>query len=312
MTKQECLISIAIPVLNEAENIAPLMERLIVVAAEMPQYDFEFLFSDNDSSDSTWEKICEHAQSDSRVKGILFSKNVGFQNSILENFRNCKGNAIVQIDADLQDPPELIPKFLEEWQRGAEVVYGRRVIRKENLFISGVRRFGYRLIDLMSDSGITRDAGDFRLIDRKVADAVLRQNLVNPYLRGVISSLGFKQVGIDYSRSAREIGQSKFPLRRVFSLGFSAIINHSVFPLRLATYLGGFTLVVSILNGVYAFIAHFKNPDLPAGFTTTQLYLLASIGLNSLFLGIIGEYISRIYRILTNAERPIISKSINT
>jgi glycosyltransferase involved in cell wall biosynthesis len=305
------LISVCIPVFNEEEILVDLYQRLVILARTENRYNFEFIFSDNASIDSTWSLVKGLSESDSRVKGIRFSKNFGFQNSILANYAKSSGAAAIQIDADLQDPPELISDFLRAWELGASVVYGIRVERPENVFWRIIRKFGYVLVDLMSETKIPRGAGDFRLLDRKVLDALLAQSHSNPYIRGVIASLGFKQVGIPYARVAREKGESKFPLRQVLGLGFQGIINHSTVPLRLATYLGGGVLLLSLFTSAYSLVTHFTNSNLPPGFTTTQLYLLASIGLNSLFLGIIGEYLLRIYRILRTEPVVIIDEEAN-
>lgn len=306
------LISICIPVFNEKENIHSLYQALVELTEVENAYDFEFSFSDNASTDGTWGEITKLAEIDSRVRAIRFSKNFGFQNSILANYAEARGAAVVQIDADLQDPPLLISQFLREWEKGVAVAYGVRFERPENFVKRRLRRFGYLIIDLLSETKIPHDAGDFRLLDRKVVDALLSQSHANPYIRGVIPGLGFQQVGIKYSRAERVNGESKFPLRSVFRLGFQGIINHSTMPLRLATYLGAAVLVFSFLTSVYSILAHFMNSDLPPGFTTTQLYLLASIGLNSLFLGIIGEYLLRIYRLLRKEPLVIVDRRIGS
>ena len=305
------LISVCIPVFNEEEILVDLYQRLVILARTENRYNFEFIFSDNASVDSTWSLVKGLSESDSRVKGIRFSKNFGFQNSILANYAQSSGAAAIQIDADLQDPPELVSDFLRAWELGASVVYGIRVERPESVFWRIIRKSGYVLVDILSETKIPRGAGDFRLLDRKVLDALLAQSHSNPYIRGVIASLGFKQVGIPYARVAREKGESKFPLRQVLGLGFQGIINHSTVPLRLATYLGGGVLLLSLFTSAYSLVTHFTNSNLPPGFTTTQLYLLASIGLNSLFLGIIGEYLLRIYRILRTEPVVIIDEEAN-
>ena len=296
--KNTKLISICIPVLNEAENIPFLLDKLNLVANSLPQYDFEFVFSDNHSIDGSWNQIYLASQSDARIKGIRFSKNFGFQNSILANFKRSQGDAVVQIDADLQDPPELLIQFLEQWEHGYHVVYGIRTHRPENWFIRFFRLAGYFVINFLGEFEIPKNAGDFRLLDRKVVDALLRQSPLQPYLRGSIAGLGFNQIGISYKRNERSRGESKFPIRKVFNLGLIGVFNHSLIPLRISTFVGGSTLLLSVLGGLYYVIQQEINKNLPPGFTSTQVLILAGIGLNAFFLGIIGEYISRIYRIV--------------
>ena len=186
------LISIAIPVLNEADNLGRLYDRLTAIADRMSaRCDLEFVFTDNHSDDETWEMLRRLSESDGRVRALRFSRNFGFQRSILVNYLHSRGDAVLQIDADLQDPPELLETFFDLWQSGFKVVYGIRRKRSEGAFMNGFRRMGYWLVDAMSEHRIPRDVGDFRLIDRAVIDALAKFRSPNPYLRGMIAGLGF-------------------------------------------------------------------------------------------------------------------------
>lgn len=208
-SKKKPLISISIPVLNESGNLDTLYGRLVSLAAKMEtRCDLEFVFSDNHSDDSTWEMLTELAAKDARVRAIRFSKNYGFQRSILANYMHTRGDAVMQIDADLQDPPELLEAFFERWQEGYEVVYGVRRKRPESWLLNNFRRLGYWAIDKVSEHPIPRDVGDFRLVDRKVVDVLLRTKTANPYLRGMIAGIGFNQTGIPYDRDARVAGRA--------------------------------------------------------------------------------------------------------
>ena len=238
------------------------------------------------------------SQIDKRIKGLRFSKNFGFQNSILANFKRSQGDAVIQIDADLQDPPELIVNFLDYWESGYQVVFGVRTHRPENWVLRFIRSVGYSVIDFLGEFEIPKNAGDFRLLDRKVVDVLLTQSPLQPYLRGTIAGLGFNQIGISYNRHERIREESKFPIKRLLNLGLVGVLNHSLIPLRISTFVGGITLILSILGGSYYVIQQELNANLPPGFTSTQVLILAGIGLNAFFLGIIGEYISRIYRIV--------------
>lgn len=309
--KNTVLISICIPVLNEEEAIPVLVARLDAVVSKLPEYSFEYIFSDNASTDDTWETILDCAKNNARIRAIRFSKNFGFQNSILSNYAHASGQAIIQIDADLQDPPELISEFLMKWQDGYKVVYGIRQERQEGLFLKLFRSSGYRFIDALSEHRIPRNVGDFRLIDKVVVDEILKQSHSNIYLRGLVASLGFSDIGIPYARNSRMVGESKFPVKKIFTLGMAGLLNYSTVPLRLATYLGGFVLLLTFLASFYSIASYFVVDNIPRGFTSTQVYLLASIGLNSFFLGIIGEYILRIYRILRKDPVTIIDKRLN-
>jgi glycosyltransferase involved in cell wall biosynthesis len=309
--KDNTLVSICIPVLNEEQAIPALVARLDSVALKLPAYSFEYIFSDNASTDNTWQTILDCAKNNSRIRAMRFSKNFGFQNSIVTNYAHASGRAVIQIDADLQDPPELISDFLAKWEEGFKVVYGIRQERPEGLLIRLFRNSGYRFIDALSEHRIPRNVGDFRLIDESVVQEILKQSHSNIYLRGLVASLGFSEIGIPYSRNSRTVGESKFPVKKIFTLGMAGLLNYSTVPLRLATYLGGFVLLMTSLGALYSIASYFMVDNIPRGFTSTQVYLLASIGLNSFFLGIIGEYILRIYRILRKDPVAIIEKSIN-
>ncbi len=212
------LISIVLPAYNEELNIRPLFERLRPILAQLSdRFRFEFVVTDNHSTDRTFAVLQEVAAGDPRVRVFRFSRNFGFQRSILTGYMQCRGDAAIQLDVDLQDPPELIPVFLDKWQAGADVVYGIRIKRSEGRVITFARSLFYRLIDLLSEDKLPVDAGDFRLISRRVIDIVCAYRDANPYLRGTIATLGFEQVGVSYARSARKFGESKFPFSKLLS-----------------------------------------------------------------------------------------------
>lgn len=311
-TDRKPLISLSIPVLNEQDNLDALYARLSALADRMAsQCDLEFVFSDNHSNDATWSKLAELARRDARVRAIRFSKNFGFQRSILANYMHTRGDAIMQIDADLQDPPELLEVFFKRWQEGYQVVYGVRKKRQEGIFINGFRKLGYWLIDIISDHSIPRDAGDFRLIDRRVAHALLQIKTASPYLRGMIAGLGFNQIGIDYERDARTAGESKFGVARLVRLGLTAVLNHSAVPLRLASMAGVLMLLFSCIGAIYYLVLRILHPDLPRGLASIHILVLFGIGLQSLLLGIVGEYLLRIYLILRGEPVAIVESSVN-
>lgn len=312
MKNRKPLITISIPVLNEEGNIQALYNRLTRLADKMrDRCDLEFLFSDNHSSDATWQLISELSRKDSRVRAIRFSKNVGFQRSILANYLHARGDAVMQIDADLQDPPELLEKFFDKWQNGYHVVYGIRRKRPESPFLHTFRKFGYWVIEKISEHPIPRDVGDFRLIDRKVIHALSQIKTANPYLRGMIAGLGFNQTGIPYDREARTAGESKFNVTRLVRLGLTAVFNHSAVPLRSAFFLGVSILAASILGALYFVILKLFQPDFPQGFASLYILILFGIGLNAFLLGIIGEYLLRIYLVLRADPIAIVEKSAN-
>lgn len=306
------LISISIPVLNEADNLDALYERLDRLAAQMKgKCELEFVFSDNASADDTWRKLTEFAAQDNRIRAIRFSKNFGFQRSILANYIHTRGDAVLQIDADLQDPPEMLEKFFELWQQGYQVVYGVRRKRKEGTVINTLRKAGYWFIDKISEYPIPRDAGDFRLIDRRVVDALKKYKSSDPYLRGLIAGMGFRQIGVPYDREARIAGKSKFSLTQLIRLGLTGVFNHSVIPLRLATYAGLLLVGLSVLGTIYYVLLKLLRPDLPQGLASIHILVLFGIGFQSLLLGILGEYLLRIYLILRAEPVAIVEQSLN-
>jgi glycosyltransferase involved in cell wall biosynthesis len=312
MGKRKPLISICVPVFNEERNIRPVYDALVTTLAEVnEQYEFEFLFTDNHSSDRTFEVLAELASVDPRVRAIRFSRNFGFQRSILTAYNNARGDAAVQIDCDLQDPPSLIIEFLRKWQSGYQVVYGVRTTRKESWGMSTTRKIFYRLIDSLSDDPLPHDAGDFRLIDRRVLDQLLKFDDYQPYLRGAIAALGFEQIGIPYSRAERHYGESKFSFGELIGLALDGILNHSVVPLRIATYLGLLISLLTFLGIVgYGIGRVVFGANWPPGFATVIMLILGSLSLNALFLGIIGEYIGRIYRQVKNRPLTIIEREL--
>jgi dolichol-phosphate mannosyltransferase len=312
MCKRKPLISICVPVYNEERNVRLVYESLLSILAGVgDRYDFEFLFTDNHSTDRTFAALTELASLDPRVRAIRFSRNFGFQRSILTAYNNARGDAAVQIDCDLQDPPSLILEFLEKWESGYQVVYGVRTASKESWGMNTTRKIFYRLIDSLSDDPLPHDAGDFRLIDRRVLDQLLKFDDYQPYLRGAIASLGFEQIGIPYSRAERQHGESKFSFGELIGLALDGIFNHSVVPLRIATYLGLLISVVTFLGIVCYGIGRLVfGANWPPGFASVIVLILGSLSLNALFLGIIGEYLGRIYRQVKRRPLTIVEREV--
>ncbi len=307
------LISLVMPVFNEEANIIAAYERILGVFEPLaPRYDFEIVFTDNHSTDSTFALISKLAEKDRRVRGFRFSRNFGYQRSILEGYRQCRGDLAVQLDVDMQDPPELVPGFLELWEQGYKVVYGIRRSRPgEAAYLRGLRKFFYRLIDALSEDELPVDAGDFRLIDRCVLDVLARMDDAQPYLRGTIASMGFEQIGVPYDREERMAGVSKFSMRQYLSLSVDGMLNHSTMPLRIATYTGLTLAAVTALVMLGYVIGKFVlGQEWPAGFATTTTLLLLSLSLNAMFLGVIGEYLGRIYLQVKRGPNTIIERRV--
>ena len=308
------LITILVPVFNEEQNIEPLYQALQPIWLQLSdRYDFEVLFTDNHSTDTTFSVIERLAARDPRIRGLRFSRNFGFQRSIFTGYAHAHGDAAVQIDCDLQDPPSLILEFVKYWEAGHLVVYGIRSSRKEGWLINKTRHSFYRLIDSLSEDDLPLDAGDFRLVDRRVIDELKTIDDYQPYLRGTIAALGFNQIGIPYDRAERARGTSKFSFGDLVGLALDGILNHSIVPLRIATYMGlGVSVLTLVAVFAYAVGRIFFGANWPPGFASVIILILGSLGLNALFLGIIGEYLGRIYKQVKRRPLTVIEREIDS
>lgn len=306
------LVSVLIPAFNEEENVERAYEAVRTVFDGLPGYDFEIVFTDNHSTDRTFPLLKAIAARDKRVRVIRFARNYGYQRSVLVAYKAARGDCSVQIDCDLQDPPALIPELLKHWEQGHQVVYGVRRSLPDGPVTAFARKAFYRLMRSMSEDDLPIDAGEFRLVDRVILDELRTVDDTSPYVRGLISSMGFSQVGIEYDRQARVAGESKFPLRALIGLAVDGVLNHSLIPLRIASLT---SLVVATITFVVIFIYLIGRllfgQDWPTGFATTTVLLLMSIMLNAMFLGIIGEYLGRIYMQSKRRPVPIIEASLN-
>lgn len=308
------LISVLIPVFNERENVRRAATEVTDEFRRLEsRYDFEIIFTDNHSDDGTDLVLRDMAMQDPRIKVMRFIRNFGFQKSLLTAYRAAAGVAAIQIDCDLQDPPAMIPRFLEKWEAGHDVVVGIRIKRIEPLLLQAGRRLYYKLLrKIAAEYNIVENAGDFRLVNRRILDLLKQVNDAQPFTRGMISSLSANQTGIPYERNVRKFGKSKFPLRRLFGFAAGGVISHSMVPLRLATVAGLGAFLLSILVGLYyAFAWVLAGKQWPAGFATTALLLLFSIGLNGIFIGIVGEYVGRIYEQVRYRPTTIVEWSMN-
>lgn len=312
MASHETLISICIPVFNEEDNVMRATERVAQVFAELPGYNYEIIFTDNHSTDRTFDLLTEVAISDPRIRVARFASNVGYQRSILTGYMLAKGEAVVQLDCDLQDPPELIGKMLQLWREGTEVVYGVRRKRKEGFVVTAARKGFYRLLDFLSEIKLPHDAGDFRLVDRKVIEVMRHIDDKSPYLRGMITLIGFRQVAFKYDREKREFGESKFNLSSLFRLAIDAIVSHSSVPLQIASYIGfGLALIAILIGAGYLTAKILGGAAWPSGFTTLAILILANMALTSMLLGVMGLYLSRVLIQTRQGPISVIEDSIN-
>jgi len=307
------LITLSIAAYNEEGNVERLLQRITAFAAGQPDYRFEFLFTDNASTDRTFELLAAAARRDPRIRVLQLSRNFGVQRSLLTNYLNARGDAAIQLDADLQDPPELAAEFLALWRQGYKVVYGIRRRRKEGWAINWLRRRFYAVVTALSDVEVPRDAGDFRLIDRVIINHLSEFKESAPYLRGIIASLGYPQTGIPYDRDMRRAGKSKFGWTDLVRFAIDGLVNQSTRPLHIITQFGIWTSLLAFLASLfYLGVYVFSNSTQPSGFMTLVLLILFSMGVNAAILGTIGEYVGRIYNNVRSGPLTIIANRIES
>ncbi len=297
MKQEQPLISIVVPVYNEQEVLEELYRR---VSTSMSVLDdpWELILVDDGSVDDSAGIIEQLHERDPRVKGISFSRNFGFQEAVSAGLTYARGEAIILSDADLQDPPEVIPEMIEKWREGSDVVYGVRSSREGETWFKKLTALAfYRLIRRITSVEIPLDTGDFRLMDRRVVNAILEMPERNRFLRGMVPWVGFSQVGMPYEREARFAGQSKFnSVRQMLPFAIDAITSFSYFPLQLATILGFIIALISLVAiFVVVVIRVFGEAHELTGQATTLVAVLFLGGVQLISLGIIGEYLGRIY-----------------
>jgi polyisoprenyl-phosphate glycosyltransferase len=290
------LVSVVVPCFNEEEVLRETNRRLTGALEQMP-LRFEIIYVDDGSGDSTPEILRELAASDERVRVVRFSRNFGHQMAITAGLEHASGDAVAVIDADLQDPPEVIVEFVKKWMDGYDVAYGVRAERDgETAFKLWTAKVFYRCIDRLSDTRIPMDTGDFRLMDRRVVDALLSMPERDRFVRGMVSWLGFSQVAVPYHRAARAAGVTKFSVFKMLRFALDGIFSFSIVPLRLATWMGFTASGVAIAVMLYAVTERlFHFPGLVKGWTSTFTAILFVGGVQLICIGIIGEYVGRIY-----------------
>ena len=305
-------ISIIVPFLDEEENLPLLYERCTQVFQSLEE-DVEFVFIDDGSTDGSLAWVKQTAEKDPSVKYIQLSRNFGHQRAITSGMHLCTGDAAVIIDADLQDPPEVIADLIAKWKEGFEVVHAVRSSRKGE---SGLKKFlahiFYRLLSKMTEVDMVVDAGDFRLLDRKALDALNAMPEQHRYMRGLASWIGFSQTTVEYERDARHAGITKYPIIKSIHLALNAITSFSGTPLRFIFYLGTVLCTLSVGIGIYLFIVwnFIQTSPMHAGTTYLTLAIFFVSGLQMLCMGILGQYLRRVFDEIKN--RPLyLIKSTN-
>jgi glycosyltransferase involved in cell wall biosynthesis len=287
-------ISLIFPVYNE-EEVLPVLDERVRRMIDQLEYDFEVILINDGSQDKSLDLMKQFHEADPRFKVIDFSRNFGHQVAITAGIDFAVGDAVILMDADLQDPPELLPQFLSKWNEGYQVVYAVRKSRQEHLFKRLSYAVFYRVLQHISDIPIPLDSGDFCLMDRVVVDTLKSMPERNRFVRGLRSWAGFHQISLKYDREKRYSGEVKYTLSKLMKLAFDGIFAFSYFPLQLASYMGFIISFISFLGIlVYLYKKLFVGGE-PQGFPTLVILILFMGGIQLIFLGIIGEYIGRIY-----------------
>jgi len=294
ISENNVYLSVVLPIFNEEENIGELYRRLSK-SLKLINGEYELIFVNDGSFDDSLHLLLELRKSDGRVKILNFSKNFGHQAAISAGIDYSNGKSIVLMDSDLQDPPEILPDILKEWENGADVVYGVRKKRREHVFKKFSYFAFYRILQVVSNINIPLDSGDFCLLDKKVAEQIKRMPERNRFIRGLRSWVGFNQVAFPYEREIRFAGEVKYTFRKLVRLGLDGIFSFSSFPLRLATYLGFLTSVMGVIYLFFILGFYFVKGTSPQGWTSLIVLFLVISGIQMIVLGMIGEYIARIY-----------------
>ena len=289
------VFSVVVPIWNE-EAVIPELYRRVIETMDSTGESWELICVNDGSHDRSLPMLIELRAQDERVKVIDFSKNFGHQIAITAGADYAEGDAVIVMDADLQDPPDVVLRMIEQWRAGYEVVYAVRAKREgETWFKLLTAKLFYRLMQRISDVNIPLDAGDFRLMDRRVVLAMRQLREKHRFMRGLSSWVGFKQIGVEYERAERYAGETKYPLRKMLRLALNAITSFSYLPLQLATYFGFALAFVSLVGIVLTIFLRLSGSSAFAGQATTLVSVLFLGGIQLIFLGIIGEYLGRIY-----------------
>jgi len=304
-------LSLAIPVYNEREVLPTLLSRVRGVLADIPGGPHEIVLVDDGSTDGTVEMLEAAAAEDPRIVAVCLSRNFGHQVAITAALDHVTGDAVVVMDGDLQDPPEVIPQFLAKYAEGFDVVYARRGQRQESWYLRLSYFLFYRLAAALSDVRLPLDSGDFAILSRRVVDAMRQAHERQRYLRGLRSWVGFRQTGIVIDRPGRHAGRSKYTPLKLFKLAMDGIFAFSIVPLRAALVFGLLAIMASLAYAVYAILARLvfeKNP--PPGFASVVVVMVFLAGVQLLLLGVVGEYVGRIYEEVKGRPHYIVQKVI--
>lgn len=303
-------LSVAIPVHNEASVLPELLRRLRSVLDNLQGGPHQIVFADDGSTDATFNILVEAARSDARIVGLSLSRNFGHQAAITAALDHATGDAVVVMDGDLQDMPEVIPQFVEKYKEGFDVVYAKRVRRKEPWLLRLCYFVFYRMMARLSDIQLPLDSGDFGLMSRRVVAQLRGMPEHHRYLRGMRTWVGYRQTGIEVERAERHSGQSKYNLMRLLKLAFDGIFAFSIVPIRVAALVGAFVTFCSSLFIVYSVYVRVVLHKSPQGFTALIVAIIFLSGVILFFLGVIGEYVGRIYEEIKGRPHYIVGNRV--
>ena len=306
-------ISVIVPMYYEEKVAEECYNRLTNVLKNIKDYEYEIIVINDGSKDKTLEILEKLAQNDEKLKVISFTRNFGHQAAVTAGLKHVTGDAIVIIDADMQDPPELIPEMLKLWEDGNEIIYGKRKTREgETAFKLLTAKMFYNTLNALSDVEIPKDTGDFRLVDRKVVDTINLLPEHNKFLRGLFSWVGYKQTPFEYERKERFAGKTKYSLKKMLKLASDGIISFSNKPLKIVGGLGIISIIISICILIYALLSYiFKLNNLSSGWTSLMVAITFFSVVQLLSMWIMSEYIGRIYDETKQRPQYIIDKKIN-
>jgi len=305
-------LSVIVSMYNEEDSLKSFFTEIKKVLNSLTKYSYEIVCVDDGSTDKTFSLLNQYAKKDERIKVIKFSRNFGKEYGMMAGLKYCKGRAAIPIDVDLQDPPELIARFVEKWEDGYDMVYGIRKDRQSDTFLKRMTaKMFYKIYNLMTRSPIPYNAGDYRLIDRKVINAILSLKENNIFMKGIFGWTGFKSVGIKYVRQKRVAGDSKWNYWKLWNFALDGITASTTLPLRIWSYLGTILATSGMAYALYIVIRTIiKGIDVP-GYASLLVFILVLGGIQMIILGIIGEYIGRIFMEVKNRPLYIVEEKVN-
>lgn len=305
-------LSIIVSMYNEEDSLGLFFKTINKTLNRLKKYTYEIICIDDGSIDKTFSLLEEYAKSDERIKVIKFSRNFGKEYGVMAGLKFCSGRCAIPMDVDLQDPPELILDFVKKWEDGYDMVYGIRSDRGSDTFLKRwTAKLFYKTYNLMTKSPIPYNAGDYRLIDRKVINAILSLKERNVFMKGIFGWTGFKSVGVNYTRQKRSAGVSKWNYWKLWNFALDGITASTTFPLRVWTYLGTLLSTAGLFYALYIIIRTIVDGvDVP-GYASLLVFILLLGGIQMIILGILGEYIGRIFVEVKSRPIYIVEKKVN-